>query len=432
MGGNIWFGEMIHMKKLLLGTVCAAVMASAAAVVPAHAQSKGSVEVMHWWTSGGEAAAVGVLKQDLESKGVTWQDMPVAGGAGEAAMTALRARVTSGNPPTAAQLLGMSLRAWAEEGFLGDLSEVAEPEGWDSVIPEPLQAFAKYDGHYVAAPVNIHRPNWLWSNAKIFQDNGLTPPKTWEEFNQVADALKAKGIQPLAHGGQNWQDTTIFDDVVLGIGGPEFYQKAIIEADPEALGSDTMVQVFDQMRKIRGYVDPNFSGRDWNLATAMVINGEAAMQLMGDWAKGEIIAAGKVPGVDILCTTAPGTEGSFLFNTDFFAMFDVGEERKPAQLIMASAAMSPSFQETFNLAKGSIPARTDVPGDKFDACGKQSMADIKAAQEKGTLMGSLAHGHAQPPAIQGAIFDVVTNHFNSDQSSADAAKALVDAVAAAQ
>jgi len=94
--------------------------------------------------------------------------------------------------------------------------------------------------------------------------------------------------------------------------------------------------------------------------------------------------------------------------------------------------MSPSFQETFNLAKGSIPARTDVPGDKFDACGKQSMADIKAAGEKGTLMGSMAHGHAQPPAVQGAIFDVVTNHFNSDQSSADAAKALVQAVAAAK
>lgn len=424
------------MKKILLATVCGAVFALTAAALPAQAQddaqSKGSVEVLHWWTSGGEAAAVNVLKQNLEEQGIAWQDMPVAGGAGEAAMTALRARVTSGNPPTAAQLLGMSLKAWADEGYLGDLSEVAEPEGWDAVIPEALQDFAKYDGHYVAAPVNIHRPNWLWSNAKIFEENGLTPPKTWEEFNQVAKTLQDKGVQPLAHGGQNWQDATIFDDVVLGIGGPEFYQKAIIEADPEALGSDTMVQVFDQMRTIRGFVDPNFSGRDWNLATAMVLKGDAAMQLMGDWAKGEIIAAGLTPGVDILCTTAPGTEGAFLFNTDFFAMFDVGEERKPAQLAMASAAMSPDFQETFNLAKGSIPARTDVSGDKFDACGQQSMADIKAAQAEGTLMGSMAHGHAQPPAVQGAMFDVVTNHFNSDQSSEAAAKALVDAVAAAQ
>ena len=51
------------------------------------------VEVLHWWTSGGEAAALDVLKKDLESKGVTWKDMPVAGGGGEAAMTALRARV---------------------------------------------------------------------------------------------------------------------------------------------------------------------------------------------------------------------------------------------------------------------------------------------------------------------------------------------------
>ena len=420
------------MKSYLLAGVCGAVLSMGLLAMPGQARAEGTVEVMHWWTSGGEAAAVGVLKQNLESKGITWQDMPVAGGAGEAAMTALRARVTSGNPPTAAQLLGTAVQEWAAEGFLGDLTEVAGPGGWDKVVPEAIQHFGKYDGHWVAAPVNIHRPNWLWSNAKVFKENGLEPPKTWEEFNAVAEKLQAKGIVPLAHGGQPWQDTTIFDDVVLGIGGPDFYKQAIIDADPAALGSDTMVKVFDQMRKIRGFVDPNFSGRDWNLATAMVLKGEAAMQLMGDWAKGEIIAAKQTPGVDIICTEAPGTAGSFLFNTDFFAMFDVGADRKAAQDELAKAAMDPAFQETFNLAKGSIPARTDVPDTKFDSCGKKSMADIKTAIADGHLMGSLAHGHAQPAAVQRAYFDVVTQHFNSDQSSQDAAKALVEAVAAAK
>ena len=396
------------------------------------AKAADTVEVLHWWTSGGEAAAIGVLKSDLEKKGFQWQDMPVAGGAGEAAYTALKARVTSGNPPTAAQLLGMAVNEWADEGLLGDLTSVATKEDWNAVVPQAIKDFAIHDGKWVAAPVNIHRPNWLWVNAKIFKDNGLTPPKTWDEFNKVADALKARGITPLAHGGQPWQDATIFDDVVLGLGGPDFYRKAILEANEEALGSDTMVKVFDQMRRIGGYFDPNFSGRDWNLATAMLLKGDAAMQLMGDWAKGEIVKAGMKPGVDILCVTAPGTEGSFLFNTDFFAMFPVGEDKRAGQFALASSVMSPDFQEAFNLVKGSIPARTDVKPDKFDACGQKSMEDIKAAEKSNTLMGSLAHGHAQPSAVQRAIFDVVTQHLNSEMSSQDAAKALVEAVAAAK
>ena len=103
-------------------------------------------------------------------------------------------------------------------------------------------------------------------------------------------------MTPVAHGGQAWQDATIFDGAVISAGGPEFYKKAFIELDEEALGSDTMKKAFDQLRAIRGMVDPNFPGRDWNLATAMVIKGQAGMQIMGDWAKGEFVNAGKKPG----------------------------------------------------------------------------------------------------------------------------------------
>lgn len=431
MGGTAFalFQWEDQMRSTFTSMALAAVLGAS---VSSLALAQDSVEVLHWWTAGGEAAAVGVLKEDLQKQGVAWQDMPVAGGGGEAANTALKARVTAGNPPTAAQLLGMAVNEWSAEGLLGDLSDVAAKEGWDAVVPEAIKAFAVHDGKWEAVPVNIHRPNWLWINAKVFADNGLTPPQTWEEFNTTADKLKEKGIIPLAHGGQPWQDTTIFDDVVIGIGGPDFYKKAIIDLDEAALKSDTMTKVFDQMRKIRGYVDPNFSGRDWNLATAMVLKGEAAMQLMGDWAKGEIVKANLKPGVDILCVAAPGTEGSFLFNTDFFAMFPVGDNKVPGQQKLAASVMSPGFQEAFNLVKGSIPARTDVSGDKFDSCAQKSMADLKTAEAAGTMMGSLAHGHAQPAATQRAIFDVVTQHFNSDMSSADAVAALSAAVDAAR
>ncbi|EIE52382.1 sugar ABC transporter substrate-binding protein [Salipiger aestuarii] len=393
--------------------------------------SAADVEVLHWWTAGGEAAALNVLKEDLAGQDVGWEDMPVAGGGGSAATTTLKARVAAGNPPTAAQLLGMSVREWAQEGSLGDISDLATDGNWADVLPQAVVDFATYDDKWVAAPVNIHRPNWLWINAAIFEENGLTPPTSWDEFNEVATALQEKGITPLAHGGQPWQDATVFDDVVLGIGGPDFYRKAIIEADMDALGSDTMVQVFDQMRTLRGFVDDNFSGRDWNLATAMVLNGEAAMQLMGDWAKGEIIRADMTPGEDILCVAAPGTEGSYLFNTDFFAFFDVDEDQKSAQEAMASSVMSPEFQHAFNMVKGSIPPRTDVDISDFDACALKAKDDLTEANANGSLLGSLAHGHGQTSSVQQAIFDVVTEHFNSDMSSRDAVEELQLAVESA-
>lgn len=416
-----------HMKHLRVTSalVCASAMGLAAPV------AADEVEVMHWWTSGGEGAAVAVLKEDLEGKGTTWRDMAIAGGGGEAAMTALRARVTAGDPPTAAQMLGMTVREWANEGFLGDLNEIAMAENWDEVVPPAVQAFGKHDGKWVAAPVNMHRPHWVWMNAEVFAANGLEPPTNWDEFFAAADVLEAAGIVPIAQGGQPWQEATVWEAVVLSL-DPDLYRRAIIEADPEALGSAQITESFDIMRRIRGYVDDNFAGRDWNLATAMVINGEAGMQIMGDWAKGEVIAAGLTPGEDILCSVVPGTQGSFLFNTDFFAMFDVGDDQRNAQLNMASSAMSPTFQETFNLAKGSIPARTDVPGDNFDACAQQSMADLAEATAADQLYGSLAHGHGQPAASQRAYLDVVTQHFNSDMSSEEATELLVQSVAAAQ
>ena len=392
----------------------------------------GDVEVLHWWTSGGEAAALNVLKEDLSGQGIGWIDMPVAGGGGEAAMTALRARVTAGNPPTAVQMLGFDILDWAAEGALGNLDAVAAAEGWDGVVPPALQAFAKHDGHWISAPVNVHSTNWVWANKAVLDGLGIAQPTSWDEFVAAMQKVKDSGKTALAHGGQAWQEATIFDGVVLSTGGTDFYTKAFIDLDLDALGSDTMVEVFNRMATLRGFVDDNFSGRDWNLASAMVINGEAAFQIMGDWAKGEFLNAGKVPGTDFLCFRVPGSEGMVSFNSDQFAMFNVAsDEAKADQAAMAKAIMSPAFQSAFNVVKGSVPARTDVPNDAFDACGKQGMAELADASSKGTLVGSIAHGHANRAAVKNAIYDVVTAHFNGEYDAATAVQELVNAVEAA-
>ena len=402
--------------------------ASTAVMLAAPALAEPQAEVLHWWTSGGEAKSVAVLQEQFGAEGGTWTDMPVAGGGGDAAMTALRARVLAGNAPTAVQLKGPAIQEWYEETGLADIGAVAEENGWGDVLPEQIAEHMKCEGQWCAAPVNVHRVNWIWGNKQILDEHGIEMPTTWDEFNAAAEKLKEAGVTPLAHGGQSWQDATVFETVVLGLGGPEFFQKALVDLDPEALKSDTMKQVFDEMRIIRGYVDDNFSGRDWNLATAMVMNGEAAFQIMGDWAKGEFLAAGKEPGTDFVCAPTPG-EG-FLYNVDSFAFFEVeGEDKQQGQALLAKLIMGPDFQKTFNLNKGSIPARTDVALEEFDDCATQSNKDMNEDAADGSLLPSYAHGMALRGAPAGAITDVVTAHFNSDMSSEDAVQQLADAVA---
>ncbi|MEM8581568.1 MAG: ABC transporter substrate-binding protein [Pseudomonadota bacterium] len=407
-------------------------MTVAALALSAGAAQAADVEVLHWWTSGGEAAALNVLKQDLETQGIGWQDMPVAGGGGTEAMTVLRARVTAGDAPTAVQALGFDILDWGNQGALANLNELAAKEGWDDVVPEALQAFAKVDGKWISAPVNVHSTNWVWANKSVLDANGIAVPTTWEEFTAAVETLKAAGVTPIAHGGQAWQDATVFDAVVMSTGGSDFYKSAFVDLDEDALGSATMQEAFDRMAFIRANVDENFSGRDWNLATAMVINGEAGFQMMGDWAKGEFLNAGKTPGEDFLCFRFPGTGDTVTFNADQFMMFDQGGTVSDEQAALASAILSPGFQIAFNKVKGSVPARTDVDGSDLDACGQQGMKDLAAAASSGKLFGSMAHGHAAPAAVKNAVYDVVTAHFNGEYDSETAVQELVDAVSIAK
>jgi glucose/mannose transport system substrate-binding protein len=415
------------MKTKLTGLALATMLAVAPSAQAAE------VEVLHWWTSGGEAASVAFLKQQLAKSGVDWVDFAVAGGAGESAMTVLKSRAISGNPPTAAQIKGPSIQEWGELGFLASIDDVATENNWDDILPGVVSQVMKYEGEYVAAPVNVHRVNWLWANPEVFRKAGATIPTTWDDFMVQAKKLQDAGYIALAHGGQAWQDATVFEAVVLGVGGADYYKRAFVDADMDALNSATTKKVFETFGQLRQFIDINAPGRDWNLATSMVINGEAGMQIMGDWAKGEFKVAGLNAGTDYVCVAAPGTSGAYTFNVDSFAFFkQTDADDTKAQKVMAQEILSTDFQRVFNLNKGSIPARLGMPRTEFDSCAHDSMDAFVASSASGTLVPSFAHGMAVSEAIAGAIYDSATNFFNSDASADEGVAQLVAAVAAAK
>ncbi|MGL5523768.1 MAG: ABC transporter substrate-binding protein [Aeromonas veronii] len=376
------------------------------------------VEVLHWWTSGGEAKAVEVLKSEWTKQGNQWNDFAVQGGGGKSAMTVLKSRALAANPPEAAHLKGYELKEWAGLGFLRDLTPMAEHLGWYSQMPPMVRATLSQNGALMAVPTGIHRVNWLWLNRKIFERNKLTPPTDWAQFVTVADQLKKRGITPLAIGNEPWQLAVLFETVALGEGGKEFYRKAFLEQDSATLTGPDMVQVLTRFQQLRAYVPQKYAGLKWHQATNLLESGGAAMQVMGDWVKGELSAGNYRPGEDIACLPSPGSSGLFSYNLDSIAMF---KQRDPAQLQaqgdLAQLLMTPKFQEEFNRVKGSIPALTNPDMSKFDRCAVRSYQDFLLAEKQDNLLPSMAEGMATPTNMRQAILDVLSNFFNDPKAN---------------
>ncbi|MFQ1694662.1 ABC transporter substrate-binding protein [Aeromonas veronii] len=376
------------------------------------------VEVLHWWTSGGEAKAVEVLKSEWTKQGNQWNDFAVQGGGGKSAMTVLKSRALAANPPEAAHLKGYELKEWAGLGFLRDLTPMAEHLGWYSQMPPMVRATLSQNGALMAVPTGIHRVNWLWLNRKVFEQQKLTPPTDWAQFVTVSDQLKKRGITPLAIGNEPWQLAVLFETVALGEGGKEFYRKAFLEQDSATLTGPDMVRVLTRFQQLRAYVPQKYAGLKWHQATNLLESGGAAMQVMGDWVKGELSAGNYRPGEDIACLPSPGSAGLFSYNLDSIAMF---KQRDPAQLQaqgdLAQLLMTPKFQEEFNRVKGSIPALTNPDMSKFDRCAVRSYQDFLLAEKQDNLLPSMAEGMATPTNMRQAILDVLSNFFNDPKAN---------------
>lgn len=389
------------------------------------------VEVMHWWTSGGELKALNELRQAVENTNNTWVDAAIKGGGGNSALTVLRSRAVSGNPPAAALIKGHNIQEWASLGFLTSLNDIAERENWDEKLPQFIQPIMKYKGNYVAVPINIHRVNWLWFNPALFQQANLSVPKTLDQLIAVMPKLQSAGILPFAHTSEPWADAVLFESIALSVLGAEGYQRAFVDLDTTTLSSPEMHKAFGYLRQITQYIDDNAKGRSWDQATKMLVDDQTAMQIMGDWVLGELGQQQQ----KIRCQVFPGSRGSFSYNVDSFAFFklkSVSANTRKAQNDFASTILNADLQRRFNYEKGSLPIIKNIDETSLSACDKQAYQDYNLAKQQQTLVPTFAQAMATTTYVQSAMSAVISQFiYNAEISNSEAVIRLNNAIKAA-
>ena len=382
------------------------------------------LEVMHWWTSGGEAAAVNEFAKAFNATGNNWVDAAIVGG--EQARSVMVSRILGGDPMGAFQFNhGRQAEELIEAGVLRDITDIAEAEGWTSMVnPPSLLAACTVDGRVYCAPVNIHSWQWLWLSHKAYSDAGVDVPTNWDEFVAAAPALEKAGILPMAMGQQGWQQSGAFNVFMASLLPSEVFMSVYGDKDTAVAGGADVAKVFKAASDARAMA-ANSTVQNWNDATNLVITGKAGGQIMGDWAQGEFSVAGSVAGKDYSCLPGLGSNPRLSTGGDAF-YFPVLKDAAQinAQTELATLMLKPDTQVAFNLKKGSLPVRGDIDLSAANDC-----------MQKG--LGLLADGALLPdtnmlvtPDTNSQINDLFGQFFTDpSMSAADAQKQFVDIIA---
>ena len=404
-----------------------AILLATGVALPFGAAQATDLEVTHWWTSGGEAAAVAELAKAFDATGNKWVDGAIAGSGGTARPIMI-SRITGGDPMGATQFNhGRQAEELVQAGLMRDLDAVAEREKWREVIkPASLLESCTIDGHIYCAPVNIHSWQWLWLSNAAFEKAGVAVPKNWDEFVAAAPALEKAGIIPLAVGGQAWQTSGAFNVIMVALAGKDNFYKVYKDKDADFAAGPEITKVFKAADDARR-MSKGSNVQDWNQATNLVITGKAGGQIMGDWAQGEFQVAGQVAGKDYTCL--PGLGVNEIISTDgdaFYFPLLKDEAKSKAQEELASVLVSPKTQVAFNLKKGSLPIRGDVDLNAANDCMKKGL-DILA---KGNVVEST--NQLMSADSQKQIEDLFSEFFaNPSMTPEDAQKRFVDIIASA-
>jgi glucose/mannose transport system substrate-binding protein len=374
-----------------------------------------TLQVLHWWTSPRERKAATVLANRLMEEGVAWKDVGVPGGAGIGAGKVLKSRVLASDAPEVTQIIGASIRDWADLGFLLELDKVANTNKWKTVFFPTIQALIQHRQHVVAAPLGIHRINTLFYNRKLFASLKLAPPESWNDLVNVAAKLKAAGIKPLAQSSEPWQVATLFENLILAENGPAFHREVFARQNPQAVLDRRFFVALERLRFIKSWMILPIEERPWTDVVRQFANREAAMMIMGDWSKAELTEAGFEIDQEFSCATMPGTGRFHLYSVDTFSMFTKDYAHVAAQEKLARLIGTPQIQSEYNAIKGSVSVRQDADPNKMDSCARASWTDF--AQGAAMQAPSLAHRMATDESSRDAIIAVIHRFFIDDALS---------------
>ena len=346
------------------------------------------VEVFSWWTGGGEAAGLEAMIKvfNAEYPNIEFINAAVAGGAGTNARAVLATRLQAGDPPDSWQghagqeLIG----TYVAGNQIQPLNDLYDEEGWLSVMPQTLIPLISDGGNIYSVPVNIHRANVLWYNPAVLSANGVEVPTTVDEWFAAMDTLQAAGVTPLALGEQ-WTKMHLMETILLGTLGPDKYNGLWTGATD--WGSAEVTTALENFQKAMTYANSDSASLSWQDAAQLVVNGDAAFNVMGDWAEGYFRELGKAPMADYGWAPVPGSVGVFQFLSDSFVLA-VGAPDEDGAMAWLKVAGSKAGQEAFNPVKGSICARTDCDKNLFGEYLQSAMDDWAS----NTVVGSLTHG----------------------------------------
>lgn len=394
-------GRTNIMKKSLVAAFAVTLMSGTAAQAV-------ELEVTHWWTSGGEAAAVSQFAEAVNNQtDHTWVDGAIAGGSG-AANPVIISRILGGDPMDATQMnTGRDAEELIEAGLMLDISDVLEEINFEENMSAPhLLDTCRYEGGIYCVPVNIHSWQWMWLSRPAFTDNGLEVPTDWHEFVDLSEELEEAGVIQLAMGQQPWQTSGAFGVLQVALGGVDFWRQVNVEGDMEAAASDKMLEIFQAYGDARSFSEGS-NVQDWNEATNLVITHQAAAQIMGDWAQGEFSVAGYTAGEEYDCL--PGLGVNEIIDTGgdaFYFPKQDDPEVTAAQKEMAALLVQPDVQVNFNLAKGSLPIRKDVDLEAANKCMKKGLDILEA----GNIMPAGEQVHSSD--TEGRLEDLFVEFWN--------------------
>ena len=329
------------------------------------------VELTHWWKSGGERAALDEIRQAVEARDAKFIDTAIDD------YDLLRARIvdrlSQGYPPAMTQwLAGNDLLELSSIDAIQDAPSLWRGDKLEDILFPEVLANISRNGKISGIPVGIHIQNTAFYNGDIYRKLNLEIPETWSQFLDQAKKIKAAGYTAIALSDEPWQLRFIFNTMLMEQLGVEQFQQFYEESLPIAHWKEILHSTLDQFFQLHDYVDAGHKKRLWNEATTEVIEGRAAMQVMGDFAKGEMLFAGKKAGEDFLCALAPGAGGTMIYAMDGFVMLKVTKPfLKEGQDLLFDVVLDPAVQAAFNSKKGGIPVRFGVDTNSLDSCSKQ-------------------------------------------------------------